>query len=210
MPASCPPGFGAFRPSSSAPSADLRARDGVRAGQGGGQQGRREGALEPRHVVLRSRPLRRGDHGVRGRLPAEERSGVPVQPGAGLPEAGKHERAVHFYKTYLRYVPKAPNRADIEEKIKTEEQLAAHRRPERPRRRPPRPPPPPATTTPPPGQTDAAARRRRWPPSRRRPASCRPSRRSPPGYMPPATATTESIRAASSASRGWPPPARAR
>ena len=34
-------------------------------------------------------------------------------------QAGNHEQAVHFYKTYLRYVPKAPNRADIEEKIKT-------------------------------------------------------------------------------------------
>src|SRR6478736_4808170 len=40
-------------------------------------------------------------------------------------QAGNHEQAVHFYKTYLRYMPKAPNRADIEEKIKTEEQLIA-------------------------------------------------------------------------------------
>src|SRR4051812_24170517 len=40
-------------------------------------------------------------------------------------QAGNHERAVHFYKTYLRYVPKAPNKADIEDKIKAEEQLAA-------------------------------------------------------------------------------------
>ena len=40
-------------------------------------------------------------------------------------QAGNHEQAVHFYKTYLRYVPKAPNRADIEEKIKSEEQLVA-------------------------------------------------------------------------------------
>src|SRR6185503_4516701 len=27
-------------------------------------------------------------------------------------QAGNHERAVHFYKTYLRYVPNAKNRAD--------------------------------------------------------------------------------------------------
>lgn len=58
--------------------------------------------------------------------------------------AGNHERAATFYKTYLRYVPKAPNRADIEEKIKTEEQLAA--------KGPSTTPPPPGTgTTPPPG-----------------------------------------------------------
>lgn len=58
--------------------------------------------------------------------------------------AGNHERAATFYKTYLRYVPKAPNRADIEEKIKAEEQLAA--------KGPSTTPPPPGTgTTPPPG-----------------------------------------------------------
>src|SRR5690349_808743 len=32
-------------------------------------------------------------------------------------QVGNHEQAVHFYKTYLRYVPKSPNKADIEEKI---------------------------------------------------------------------------------------------
>jgi tetratricopeptide (TPR) repeat protein len=62
--------------------------------------------------------------------------------------AGNHERAATFYKTYLRYVPKAPNRADIEEKIKAEEQLAAKGTGTTP--------PPPGTgtgtgTTPPPG-----------------------------------------------------------
>src|SRR4029077_10860905 len=60
--------------------------------------------------------------------------------------AGNHERAATYYKTYLRYVPKAPNRADIEEKIKTEEQLAA--------KGGSTPPPPPGTgtgPTPPPG-----------------------------------------------------------
>src|SRR3982751_3936783 len=40
-------------------------------------------------------------------------------------QVGNHEQAVHFYKTYLRYVPKPPNKADIEEKIKVEEQLVA-------------------------------------------------------------------------------------
>ena len=31
--------------------------------------------------------------------------------------AGNEERALHFYETYLRYVPKAPNRAEIEDRI---------------------------------------------------------------------------------------------
>jgi tetratricopeptide (TPR) repeat protein len=102
--------------------------------------------------------------------------------------AGKHERAVHFYKTYLRYVPKAPNRADIEEKIKTGEQLAAQQSAGT------LPPPttttpPPATTTPPPGQTTP-------PPGSELgavptpPGELPPVETPPPGYMPPATATT--------------------
>src|SRR6478735_7800749 len=59
-------------------------------------------------------------------------------------QAGNHEQALHFYKTYLRYVPKAPNRADIEEKIKTEEQLVAQKGGGT------TPPPANTTTTPPP------------------------------------------------------------
>jgi tetratricopeptide (TPR) repeat protein len=67
-------------------------------------------------------------------------------------QAGNHERAVHFYKTYLRYVPNAKNRADIEDKIKTEEQLVA--KGPGTTTTPPAtttPPPPGNTTTPPPG-----------------------------------------------------------
>jgi tetratricopeptide (TPR) repeat protein len=60
-------------------------------------------------------------------------------------QAGNHDQAVYFYKTYLRYVPKAPNRADIEEKIKAEEQLAAQKGTGT------TPPPPGTGTTPPPG-----------------------------------------------------------
>jgi len=103
--------------------------------------------------------------------------------------AGKHERAVHFYKTYLRYVPKAPNRADIEEKIKTGEQLAAQQAAGT------LPPPttttpPPVTTTPPPGSTTP-------PPGNplgtvpTPPGELPPVETPPPGYMPPATATTD-------------------
>ena len=58
-------------------------------------------------------------------------------------QAGNHERAVHFYKTYLRYVPNAKNRADIEDKIKAEEKLVGSGGPGTT--------PPPVTTTPPPG-----------------------------------------------------------
>ena len=87
--------------------------------------------------------------------------------------AGKHERAVHFYKTYLRYVPKAPNRADIEEKIKTGEQLAAQQA---------------AGTLPPPDHDHAASGARR----RRRPGQTTPppgtelgTVPTPPGELPP-------------------------
>jgi len=107
-------------------------------------------------------------------------------------QAGKHAEAVHFYKTYLRYVPKAPNRADIEEKIKAEEQLAG----QQPGTTIPPPPtttmPPPATTTtppatepnvnaPPPGMTTAP------PPGTAPPSGTNPA---PPGYAPAATTTT--------------------
>src|SRR5580765_3342954 len=42
-------------------------------------------------------------------------------------QAGNHEQALHFYKTYLRYLPKGANRTDIEEKIKVEEQAVAQK-----------------------------------------------------------------------------------
>jgi tetratricopeptide (TPR) repeat protein len=67
-------------------------------------------------------------------------------------QAGNHERAVHFYKTYLRYVPNAKNRDDIEDKIKTEEQLIAKGgggTTPPPITTPPPTTTPPATTTPP-------------------------------------------------------------
>ena len=37
--------------------------------------------------------------------------------------AGNSDQALHFYKTYLRYVPKAANRAEIESRIAQLEQL---------------------------------------------------------------------------------------
>jgi len=102
--------------------------------------------------------------------------------------AGKHERAVHFYKTYLRYVPKAPNRADIEEKIRTGEQLAAQQAAGTL--------PPPTTTTPPPGTTTPPPGSTTPPPGTglgtvpTPPGELPPVETPPPGYMPPTTETT--------------------
>src|SRR5689334_23276853 len=105
-------------------------------------------------------------------------------------QAGNHERAVHFYKTYLRYVPKPPNKADIEEKIRTEEQLAQKGPGSSGGTTTPPPAnttPPPANTTPPPGNTPP-------PPGRPEPAVGVPPARTtpppprhtpPPGHTPP-------------------------
>jgi tetratricopeptide (TPR) repeat protein len=95
-------------------------------------------------------------------------------------QAGNHEQAVHFYKTYLRYVPKAPNRADIEEKIKTEEQLAAQKGPGTT-------PPPPADTTTPPGNTTTPPGNTTTPPGGTEPNVVVPPGNTtpPPGYAPP-------------------------
>jgi tetratricopeptide (TPR) repeat protein len=84
-------------------------------------------------------------------------------------QAGKHEQAVHFYKTYLRYVPKPPNKADIEEKIKAEEQLLAQQGSGTT--------PPPTTTTPPPGNEPPVVTVP--------PANNPPPTTLPPGYAPP-------------------------
>ncbi len=41
--------------------------------------------------------------------------------------AGNSEQALHFYRTYLRYVPAAKNHAEIEDRIKQLEQLVAQK-----------------------------------------------------------------------------------
>ncbi len=41
--------------------------------------------------------------------------------------AGNSEQALHFYRTYLRYVPKAKNRAEIEERITQLDQLVTQK-----------------------------------------------------------------------------------
>jgi hypothetical protein len=54
--------------------------------------------------------------------------------------AGHNGDALRFYRTYLRYAPKAPNRADIEERIKELEKIAAeHPAPEPVPTAPPQP-----------------------------------------------------------------------
>jgi tetratricopeptide (TPR) repeat protein len=63
-------------------------------------------------------------------------------------QAGNPERALHFYRTYLRYVPKPANRAEIDARIAAlEQQLAQKGTGTEP---PPANPPPPTTTTTPP------------------------------------------------------------
>jgi tetratricopeptide (TPR) repeat protein len=42
--------------------------------------------------------------------------------------AGNSEQALHFYRTYLRYVPNAKNRAEIEDRIKQLDQLVAQQK----------------------------------------------------------------------------------
>jgi hypothetical protein len=69
--------------------------------------------------------------------------------------AGNAEQALHFYKTYLRYVPRPPNKAEIDDRIAAlEKQVAEH--PQTQTQPPPAadatappPPPPPLATTPP-------------------------------------------------------------
>jgi tetratricopeptide (TPR) repeat protein len=72
--------------------------------------------------------------------------------------AGNSEQALHFYRTYLRYVPKAANRAEIEDRIKQLDQLVAQK--SSTQTAPPNQTIPPGsttspgqTTTPPPGVT---------------------------------------------------------
>jgi tetratricopeptide (TPR) repeat protein len=102
--------------------------------------------------------------------------------------AGHPNEALRLYRTYLRYVPKAPNRADIDDRIKELEKAAAEKptsdttSPTSPATPPPTQPTtpatPPATTTTPPtmGTTPPATT---WPP----PAGTDPN--APPPGTPP-------------------------
>ena len=119
--------------------------------------------------------------------------------------AGHTNEALRLYRTYLRYAPKAPNRADIEERIKELEKTASERPGTEPTvpltppsagtttpTTPPSTPPPgtgtnpPAAGWPPPAGTTPGYRSQlhAWapPPNRHRPAAIparRPQARSP-------------------------------
>jgi len=102
--------------------------------------------------------------------------------------AGNTDQALHFYRTYLRYVPTAKNRAEIEDRIKQLEQLAAQKTATQ--TAPPNqtipPPTGPATTTPPPTTTTP-------PPPPLETAPPPPPPGAPPAdttYAPPMVATT--------------------
>jgi tetratricopeptide (TPR) repeat protein len=102
--------------------------------------------------------------------------------------AGNAERALHFYRTYLRYVPKAANRPEIEERIKALEEAAAKGTP-----------PPGATTPPPVGPGPVTP-----PPTTTPPATTGTTTTPPPAVPPPATpppATSPPV-----AAPGPPPP----
>jgi tetratricopeptide (TPR) repeat protein len=118
-------------------------------------------------------------------------------------QAGSHEQAVHFYKTYLRYMPKVPNRADIEEKIKSEEQLVAKGAGTTTT-------PPPASTTPPPGNNTPPPANTTPPPGSNAPTvnvppgstTPPPDYPPPPGYVPPPPGYTQPPPAATASDAG--------
>lgn len=100
---------------------------------------------------------------------------------------GNPERALHFYRTYLRYVPKAANRAEIEERIEALEKAAAEKGAAQTS-------PPPVGTTPPPISP---------PPTTTAPPATTPPTTTPP----PATTTPPASPPPSGATAGPPPPA---
>ena len=94
--------------------------------------------------------------------------------------AGNEERALHFYKTYLRYVPKAPKRAEIEERIAAlERQMATESKATTT--------PPPAGTTPPPTGTTPAPPTGTTPPPTGAPPPTVTVTPPPPNTLPPPT-----------------------
>jgi tetratricopeptide (TPR) repeat protein len=76
--------------------------------------------------------------------------------------AGNSEQALHFYRTYLRRVPKAPNRTEIEGRITALEQLVAQKNTTQ--TTPPNVTLPPGGTNPPPANTDTTTTNTTTPP----------------------------------------------
>jgi tetratricopeptide (TPR) repeat protein len=102
--------------------------------------------------------------------------------------AGNSEQALHFYRTYLRYVPKAPNRAEIESRIAQLDQQVNQKN--APPSTPPSQTSPPAATTPSIG-TEPGASPYPIPPEATpaMPPAAMPPSEPPPGMMPPGPAT---------------------
>ena len=218
MPASCPAACSASCPSSRARCFSAPRRRGRRTSPRPKTAAKEH--YNARHVVLRPRPVRRRDQGIRGRLPAEERPGVPLQPGAVVP-AGRQPRAGGALLQdvpALRAEGAEPRRhrgEDQDARSSWSRRAAGRRR----RRRPPHttPPaggtttPPPAdTTTPPPGNepTVNVPPGSTTPPARlprRRPATCRRHR------VHAAAARRDRVRSGPQVPhrRASPPPARA-
>jgi tetratricopeptide (TPR) repeat protein len=92
--------------------------------------------------------------------------------------AGNSEQALHFYRTYLRYVPKPPNRAEIESRITQLEQVVAQKTASQTA--------PPKDTLPPTGTTPPATTE---PPLTTTP----PTTTAPPPGAPPATTTPDTF-----------------
>jgi tetratricopeptide (TPR) repeat protein len=93
--------------------------------------------------------------------------------------AGNSEQALHFYRTYLRYVPGAKNRGEIEDRIRQLEQLVAQKNAVQSTL----PPPAPTGTTPPPAATPPVIT---TPPVAPAPPETPPVTTTPPPGAPPA------------------------
>ena len=138
--------------------------------------------------LLRPRPVRQGDRGLAARLPREGRPGFLYNIAQAYRRRRTPQKAIFFYKGYLRNSPKAHNRAEVEQKIAALQKQIDGRGAAAPRTRRRRPrnddgaaaardhaaagrdAPPPAVTTPP-------ASSRRWRRPRRRPSATRRPRR---------------------------------
>jgi tetratricopeptide (TPR) repeat protein len=112
--------------------------------------------------------------------------------------AGNEERALHFYKTYLRYVPKAPKRAEIEDRIAAlEQQMATESKVTTT--------PPPTGTTPPPTGTTPPPTGTTPPPTGTTPPTTGTTP-PPTGTTPPTTGTTPPTVTVTPPPPTYPPP----
>ena len=109
--------------------------------------------------------------------------------------AGNSEQALHFYRTYLRRMPKAPNRTEIEGRITQLEQVVAQKG--NSQTAPPNVTTPPGGTTPPPGGTETTPPANTTPGTTTPPLTT-PAETPPTTTMPPGTTATAVISTAPS------------